>query len=272
MRQFLYELKNFFRKGDMVLLIMCLSISAFGCLIIASTNNYRGFTRYLVIQIAAIVLGVLVFALVSSIDLEFLSEHRMALTIFSLGLLLLLIPFGTDLNSGNKSWLDLPLIPFYVQPAEICKIFYILITASVMNSHQSNLSSPRSVIHTASFLVLLVGTNMVLSKDAGVSLIFVFIFIGMAFAGGIKIFWFLLGGSGIAVPVPILRTNFMRDDPRKRFEIPMGEDYTVWDLNEEFVVDPEKFVSMGKATPFAGWKLCGQCVLTLCDGKEVYRR
>jgi rod shape determining protein RodA len=143
----------------------------------------------------------------------------MALTIFSLGLLLLLIPFGTDLNSGNKSWLDLPLIPFYVQPAEICKIFYILITASVMNSHQSNLSSPRSVIHTASFLVLLVGTNMVLSKDAGVSLIFVFIFIGMAFAGGIKIFWFLLGGSGIAVAVPILWNNFMRDDQRKRFEI-----------------------------------------------------
>ena len=33
------ELKSFFRKGDMILLIMCLSISAFGCLIIASTNN-----------------------------------------------------------------------------------------------------------------------------------------------------------------------------------------------------------------------------------------
>ena len=94
MRQVLYELKNFFRKGDMVLLVMCLSISAFGCLIIASTNNYRGFTRYLVIQIAAIALGVLAFAIMSSIDLEFFSEHRLALTIFSTGLLLMLIPFG----------------------------------------------------------------------------------------------------------------------------------------------------------------------------------
>ena len=61
-------------------------------------------------------------------------------------------------------------------------------------------------------------------------------------------------------------------NPRKRFDIPLGDDYTVWDLNEEFVVDPEKFVSKGKATPFTGWKLSGQCVLTVCDGKVVYRR
>ena len=219
MRQLLYELKNFFRKGDMVLLVMCLSISAFGCLIIASTNNYRGFTRYLVIQIAAIALGVLAFAIMSSIDLEFFSEHRFALTAFCMILLLSLIPFGTDLNSGNRSWLDLPFLPMYIQPAEICKIFYILITASVMNSHQNRLSSIRSVFHAAFFLILLVGTNMAISKDAGVSLIFVFIFIGMAFAGGIKMFWFLFGGSAIAVAVPILWNNFMREDQRKRFEI-----------------------------------------------------
>ena len=219
MRQVLYELKNFFRKGDMVLLVMCLSISAFGCLIIASTNNYRGFTRYLVIQIAAIALGVLAFAIMSSIDLEFFSEHRLALTIFSTGLLLMLIPFGTDLNSGNRSWLDLPGLPMYIQPAEICKIFYILITASVMNSHQSRLSSVRSVFHTAFFLILLVGVNMAISRDAGVSLIFVFIFIGMAFAGGIKLIWFLIGSSSVAVAIPILWSNFMREDQRKRFEI-----------------------------------------------------
>ena len=219
MRQFWYELKNFFRKGDMVLLVLCLSISAFGCLMIASTNNYRGFTRYLIVQLAAIALGVLVFAIVSSIDLEFLSEHRMTMMVFCMGLLLMLIPLGTDLNSGNKSWLDIPFLPFYIQPAEICKIFYILITASVMNSHQSRLSSIRSVFHTASFLILLVGTNMLISKDAGVSLIFVFIFIGMAFAGGIKLFWFLFGGSALAVAIPIIWNNIMDEFQRKRFEI-----------------------------------------------------
>ena len=58
--------------------------------------------------------------------------------------------------------------------------------------------------------------------------------------------------------------------PRKRFGIPLGEDYTVWDLEAEETVDPESFLSMGKATPFAGWKLKGKCAATVCDGKIVY--
>ena len=216
MQQLFYELKNFFRKGDMVLLVMCLSISAFGCLVIASTNNYRGFLRYVLIQVLAIALGVLVFAVMSSIDVEFFSEHRAALVIFSLGLLALLIPFGTDLGSGNKSWLDLPLIPIYIQPAEICKIFYILITASVMNSHQTRISSFGSVFHMGFYLILLVGTNMVLSRDAGVSLIFVFIFIGMAFAGGVKLLWFLFGSALLVAAAPIIWNNVMDIYQQKR--------------------------------------------------------
>ncbi len=60
--------------------------------------------------------------------------------------------------------------------------------------------------------------------------------------------------------------------PRKRFGIPVGEDYTVWDLTKEFTVNPDEFLSMGKATPFTGMKLKGQCLLTVCDGKIVYKK
>ena len=49
MRQFILELKSFWRKGDLVLLLLCVLTSAFGCLMIASAKNYAGFTRYLVI-------------------------------------------------------------------------------------------------------------------------------------------------------------------------------------------------------------------------------
>ena len=65
--------------------------------------------------------------------------------------------------------------------------------------------------------------------------------------------------------------QLLADNPRKRFGIPMGECWSVWDLEEEWTVEPEKFLSMGKATPFAGWKLSGRCVLTVCDGKIVYQ-
>ena len=40
---------------------------------------------------------------------------------------------------------------------------------------------------------------------------------------------------------------------------------------KEFTVNPEAFLSKGKATPFTGWKLNGECLLTVCDGKAVYK-
>ena len=61
-------------------------------------------------------------------------------------------------------------------------------------------------------------------------------------------------------------------NPRKRFGIPLGNDFTVWDLNKSFIVNPDEFISKGKATPFKGWELFGECVLTVCDGKVVYKK
>ena len=61
-------------------------------------------------------------------------------------------------------------------------------------------------------------------------------------------------------------------NPRKRFGIPFGEDFSVWDLDEEFTVDPQDFLSQGKATPFEGWKLQGVNYLTVCGGKVVYQK
>ena len=65
--------------------------------------------------------------------------------------------------------------------------------------------------------------------------------------------------------------DLMAIAPRKRFGISMGEDYTLWDLNALETVDPDQFLSMGKATPFAGHQLYGKCLLTVCDGRIVYQ-
>lgn len=66
--------------------------------------------------------------------------------------------------------------------------------------------------------------------------------------------------------------ELMALNPRKRFGIPMGKDFAVWDLQESFTVNPDQFISKGRATPFAGWKLNGVCKMTVCDGKVVYRK
>ena len=59
-------------------------------------------------------------------------------------------------------------------------------------------------------------------------------------------------------------------NPRNRFSIPLGCDFSVWDLSTDYTIDPADFLSMGKATPFTGWKVKGKCIATVCDGKLVY--
>jgi len=94
------------------------------------------------------------------------------------------------------------------------------------------------------------------------------------------------GIVGIETAFPVLYTHLVQKgiislerliellsiNSRKRFGVPLGNDFTVWDLSKEIIVDPEVFLSKGKATPFEGWKLTGACVLTVCDGKIAYRK
>ena len=93
------------------------------------------------------------------------------------------------------------------------------------------------------------------------------------------------GVVGIETAFPVLYTYLVKQgiitlekliellavNPRKRFGIPMGNDFTVWELDKELVIDPADFLSMGKATPFTGWKVLGECKMTVCDGKVVYK-
>ena len=201
-----------FRKGDLILLLLCLIATAFGCLMIASTTaaSTTGAARYLTIQVIASLAGIVVYVFISSFDTEYFSERRLWLTLANLALLALLIPFGETVN-GNRSWLDFPFLPVNIQPAEICKIFFILILASVMAAHESSLSSPKSILHMLFHLGLLFCANYIISNDMGVSLIFVFIFVGMTFAGGVAIPWFL-AAIGLLVLVAPTVWNFLPDD------------------------------------------------------------
>ncbi len=92
------------------------------------------------------------------------------------------------------------------------------------------------------------------------------------------------GIVGLETALPVLYTKLVKTgvltleklvdllcvNPRKRFNIPMGNSFSVWDLNHEFTVDPDEFLSMGKSSPFTGERLFGRCVLTVCNNKNIY--
>ena len=102
----------------------------------------------------------------------------------------------------------------------------------------------------------------------------------------------LMGVVGLETAFPVLYTHLVRtgilplerlirllhENPCRRFGL--GEssmdpgaraDFTVFDLDAAYTVDPEEFLTMGRATPFAGTKVFGRCLLTVCDGRIVWR-
>lgn len=94
-----------------------------------------------------------------------------------------------------------------------------------------------------------------------------------------------MGVVGLETAFPVLYTYLVRPGiltlerlvellavvPRRRFGIPIGEDYTIWELGRKYTIDPEAFLSKGRATPFAGREVYGSCRLTVCGGRTVYR-
>ena len=95
-----------------------------------------------------------------------------------------------------------------------------------------------------------------------------------------------MGVVGIETAFPLLYTYLVKPglltlerlvellavNPRKRFNIPMTEDFSVWDLSKEYTIDPKDFLSKGRATPFAGWTVSGENLMTIVGGKIVWQK
>lgn len=81
--------------------------------------------------------------------------------------------------------------------------------------------------------------------------------------------------AGIISPERMI--ELMAEAPRRIFTLGGGlaagekADIAVFDLDNEFTVDPATFLSKGRSTPFEGWRLHGQTILTLVDGRTAYR-
>ncbi len=66
--------------------------------------------------------------------------------------------------------------------------------------------------------------------------------------------------------------ELMVTKPRERFGIALSNaDWSLWDMEREYEIDPEEFLSMGRATPFAGTRVSGRCLMTVYNGNIVYK-
>lgn len=214
MRRVFSALGDFFRNADILLLMLCVITTVFGIVVIGSATAYRNTDRYVTVQAVALVLGVLVYIFFTLVDIDIIAERRELLLVFSLLFILLLVPFGEEVN-GNKSWLPVPFVGINVQPGEICKVFYILIIAKLMSVNQNKISSVQTILKLGLVTGAIVGLYVIVSSDVGVALNYAGILLVMVLTGGVSVVWFLIGGGAIIVAMPVV-WQLLRDDQKNR--------------------------------------------------------
>ena len=190
------------RQADLVLLGLCCAATAYGLVMITSATRFLDTYRHVIVQGAATLIGIALYFLVSLVDVTELVKKWKWILLFNIGFILLLkTPLGVEVN-GNRAWLDIPLLPVNIQPAEIVKLTFILLLAQqlVWLKENRDLKSIPSIAFLGSHLILVVGLYFVVSSDMGSALVYVFAFAAMAYAAGVAIRWFVMAllGGGIA--------------------------------------------------------------------------
>lgn len=188
------SLREFFHKGDLLLLGLCTAASLYGLLLIFSATRYIGGYRNIIVQSAAIVLGIVVYIFLSSVDFELFTEKSWKLLLIgSLGFILLtLTPLGLNVG-GNRSWLSFPGFPVNIQPAEIAKLsFVLLFSLQCTRLQERGISRPGSVFQLVGHTGLMCAAIAVASGDFGMALTYLVIFVVVSWSAGVKKRWFLL--------------------------------------------------------------------------------
>ena len=200
------RIKDFFRdvarQSDMVLWLLCTAATFYGMLLILSATHtvYHGSLKYVAVQGAGWAIGTVAYFLLSGVDIVELSKKWKWFLGFNIGfILLLLTPLGIVRN-GNRAWLGVSWFPMNIQPAEVVKITFVILLARqlVHLSETHDLRRFSNIIQPTAHVLFIFGLYYVVSHDAGSGLVYLFVFICMAFAAGFAKRWLILGIGGVA--------------------------------------------------------------------------
>ena len=193
------------QQADLILLGLCCAASVFGIAMIYSATRYNNDNRKIIVQTAALLIGIVVYFGISMIDLEMLIKRWKWIAAFDvLFILLLKTPFGVSDNTGNTAWLKFPFLPVSIGPAEVVKITFIILLAwqlQWLREEKRDLRSFSAAFYVGGHTLGIAGLYFVISGDMGNALMFLLIFVVMSFVAGFALRWFalLFGASGAVI-------------------------------------------------------------------------
>lgn len=198
----LHAIGHYIKHTDLYLLLVALTCSAYGLVLVYSATLSYGTDRYIIIQSVSVVLGVFAFVIMSLIDLENASRYWPWILLFNILLqCLLFTPLGMD-SGGNRSWLDFKFTT--VQPAELGKILFIVSFSAHISRMRDSLNHWQTLLILMLHAMTMVGTVVVTSSDLGMALTYLAITAVMLFGAGLSLKWFAAGGVLTIASIPFL--------------------------------------------------------------------
>ena len=216
----LTDIRSFLKRADTLLFTLCLISSILGLVIISSATKSYGSSSYVYVQLAALIIGIVLYFVFTVIDSDIIADQWPLLLVAELVLMLMLIPFGTEGETGNRSWIR--FLGIGIQPSEVVKVIYIVLSArhiAYLRDYR-NLNAPLSVMQIVGHFGVLFLLILGISQDLGNALIFFFIFLVMTFAAGLRLYWFLFGGAALAVAVPLAWNHVFSARQKERILAP----------------------------------------------------
>ena len=218
MRRFFNALIRFIREADVLLLVLSMCSAIYGIVLISSVlkNNSGG---SIAVQIGAVILGIILFILFSYVDIDIIADKSQILLILSVLLIGILLIWGVgEEGTGHRAWIR--FFGIGIQPTEIVKITFVIITARMIVNYRERktLNTFVSILQMFLVFVLIFGLVSVIAGDLGSALVFLFMFVVMLFVGGIKLRWFLIGGALLAALSPVVLYYFLSETQRIRIE------------------------------------------------------
>ena len=217
--------------ADLILLGLCCTASLYGIAMIFSATRYNEDNRKVLVQTAALLIGIVVYFAISMIDLELLMKRWKWIAAFNAGfILLLLTPFGRE-QDGNRAWLKFPFLPVSIGPAEVVKITFIILLAwqfQWLLEEKRDLKSFSSAFMAAGHAFGMAGLYFIVSRDMGNAMMFVLMFVVMAFVSGFALRWFvLLGAAGTIGGIAVWTLDLLPSYMKNRFLVLFDHSYDV---------------------------------------------
>lgn len=240
---------DFLKRADMFLLALCCACTIFGIVLISSATKSYGTMRYVYVQTGAFVIGLILFVLLSIVDLRTIADRWLWLLAFSVLFICTLFIWGEAGDSGNRGWLRFAGIG--IQPAEVVKIPFIIVLAKQINylREYRNLNSPFSVVQLLAHFFLMFALIIFSSSDLGSALVYLFIFVVMCFAGGLKLRYFVIGIALLAAGSPLIWKYFLSDYQRDRILAPYDPSIDPEGLDIKWQVNQSKIaLASGRLT------------------------